>query len=128
MMRVNMEDAGYDVSLSLPVLPHLPVIDQPFRQGDLYQIRCAVEAHAAESELTQVQVGWLVLIASELVVNVMMHAGASGRLRMWRGKTGVVLQVADRGQGIADPDNVGLVKPPPERRSGRGLWAVRTLA
>lgn len=100
----------------------------PFAAGSLYQIRATVADHAARVVRESERVEYLVLIASELVVNAIRHGDGHGRLRMWFDAGDVYLQVADYGRGMVSPAVAGAARPVPGRSRGRGLWVVRTLA
>ena len=70
--------------------------------------------------------GDLVLAASELCTNSVLHAGGGGVLRLWREPTQVVLEVLDQGT-LIDP-LAGRVPAPADRPGGRGLVLVNLLA
>ncbi|NUT36252.1 MAG: ATP-binding protein [Hamadaea sp.] len=99
-----------------------------FRAGDLHRVRQTVSAYAHEWGVPGDRAGTLLLVASELAVNAVRHGGGIGRLRLWRDSTGVVCEVADRGPGLADPEQAGRTAPGPRQSGGRGLWILRTVA
>jgi signal transduction histidine kinase len=67
-------------------------------------------------------------VAHELSSNAVRHGGGTGRLRLWRTATALVVQVSDTGHGLADPVQAGRTRPLPSVPGGRGLWIVRHLA
>jgi DNA-binding response OmpR family regulator len=64
-----------------------------------------------------------VLVASELVANVLDHAHSSSELALSIAGPTVRIEVADRGSGTPEPR-----RPEPEQESGRGLQVVSALA
>jgi anti-sigma regulatory factor (Ser/Thr protein kinase) len=105
-----------------------PILSESFATGRLYRMRSTVAAHAGRVLHDRDRVDQFVLMASELVVNAILHGGGSGWLRMWLTGTAVYAQVTDRGPGMADPENAGKTKPDAGQACNRGLWIVRTLA
>ncbi len=106
----------------------MPLLDLPFTEGYLYQIRSTVAAHASQAQLSTALIDELVLIASELVINTVRHGGGAGQLSMWTDRGHVYLQVADSGPGMPNPGTAGCEQPAPGEEHGRGLWVVRTLS
>jgi anti-sigma regulatory factor (Ser/Thr protein kinase) len=103
-------------------------LDQHFDRDDLYAVRAAVAAHAADLGAPPERVRHLVIIASELASNAVRHGGGRGRLRLWRFDGAVRCEVSDEGPGIADPRNAGVANPSALAPGGRGLWVVRQLS
>lgn len=99
-----------------------------FRAGDLHHVRQAVSAYAHDWGVPVDRAGTLLLVASELAVNVVRHGGGAGRLRLWRDATGVVCEVADSGPGLDHPEQVGRTAPGPRQSGGRGLWILRAVS
>jgi anti-sigma regulatory factor (Ser/Thr protein kinase) len=108
-------------------VPDRVPLDQRFVRGDLYAIRAAVAAHASALGAAQEDVENLVIVASELATNAIVHGGGSGRLRLWSVDGMLAMQVADEGQGLPDPDHAGLRRQDPAAPGGRGLWLARQL-
>jgi anti-sigma regulatory factor (Ser/Thr protein kinase) len=67
----------------------------------------------------------LVIAASELAANSVMHGGGSGTLRLWRENGSLLAEVEDRGQ-IEEP-LVGRLRPGIAQEGGRGLWLANQL-
>jgi anti-sigma regulatory factor (Ser/Thr protein kinase) len=105
-------------------------LDQWFRgAGSLAALRSAVAAHGSRLGLRGERLEVLVVIAHELAANAIRHAGGGGRLRVWADAGAVHCEVADRGQGMENPDGYGWHTPPPAGHDGgRGLFFVRRLA
>ncbi len=70
--------------------------------------------------------GDLVLAASELCTNSVLHGGGEGVLRLWREPGHVVVEVCDHGT-LADP-LAGRIPAPQGSLGGRGLVLVNLLA
>lgn len=103
-------------------------LDQAFDARALYQTRAAVAAWADRRGVTGRTLEALLIIASELASNAVVHGGGTGRLRMWQAGQRIVCEVSDSGPGIDDPLTAGNRRPEPQERGGRGLWIVRRLA
>jgi anti-sigma regulatory factor (Ser/Thr protein kinase) len=103
------------------------VLDQRFDIDGLYMLRAAASAFADRLGLSREQVESLLIVASELANNAILHGGGSGRLRLWRTGDQLYCQVTDNGPGIADR-STGISRPPQNDRGGRGLWVTRQLS
>ncbi len=103
-------------------------LDLRFDGADLYALRAAVAAHAADLGAPPELVAHLVIIASELASNAVRHGGGTGRLRLSREDSGLCCVVDDSGPGMAEPSVAGRSAPSPLAHGGRGLWIVRRLA
>jgi anti-sigma regulatory factor (Ser/Thr protein kinase) len=126
-----MADARTPGSRSSPAaldgVPREVALDQPFRTGDLYLLRAAVAAHASALGGLAEQVDSLVVVASELATNAVVHGGGHGRLLLWRVDNRIALQVSDQGSGFADAAAAGTTPQAPAATGGRGLWIARRL-
>ncbi len=110
-----------------PGLPDEVALDQPFRAGELYTLRAAVAAHASELGGGPDQVEALMIVASELATNAILHGGGRGQLRLWSAGGRLHMRVSDHGKGIPDPGHAGLDPQEPSALGGRGLWIARQL-
>ncbi len=104
-----------------------PSLDLRFDAGRLFALRAAVAAHASSLGADDEELDRVLLVAQELAGNAIRHGGGGGRLRLWWSEGGIVCEVSDSGDGLADPRAVGLGPPPITSPTGRGLWIVRTL-
>jgi anti-sigma regulatory factor (Ser/Thr protein kinase) len=102
-------------------------LDHRFSTGGLYALRSAVAAHASDLGAPDRQVESLVIVASELATNAILHGGGRGRLRLWRTDGRIAMRVSDYGRGLADPAVVGMTPQSPAATGGRGLWITRHL-
>jgi anti-sigma regulatory factor (Ser/Thr protein kinase) len=105
--------------------PRAPVTELPFSREHLADVRHMVRRAAADAELSAERSEELVLAASELAANSVQHGGGGGSARVWRQDGALLCEVSDRGRLQAAL--VGRVQPPPDQRSGRGLWLVNQL-
>jgi len=106
--------------------PHGPVEHFPFDRFQLSAVRRFIEAAAAEAGVDRARRSDVVLAASELAANSIVHGGGTGEARAWREPDAFLCEVVDAGV-IRDP-MVGLRPPPPEQLNGRGLWIVNRVA
>jgi len=107
------------------------LLDIGFGRGQLYQVRQTVVAHAQSGGAGPATVEAVLLVASELAVNVIRHGGGRGRLRLWRTADAFYCEVADDGPGMADPSSAGLGPDDAGHDAShgkRGLWIVRMVA
>jgi len=96
-----------------------------FNVGDLGEVRRRVAAAAEEVGMYPEGVADLVIAASELAANSVMHGGGHGALRLWREDGRALVEVEDRGR-IEDP-LVGRLRPSISQEGGRGLWLANKL-
>jgi anti-sigma regulatory factor (Ser/Thr protein kinase) len=66
-----------------------------------------------------------VLAVNEAVVNTVIHAGGSGRLRTWTDGCAFLCEIRDWGR-IDDP-LAGRRRPSTDQAGGRGLWLIHQL-
>ncbi len=96
-----------------------------FARDGLPQARRRVGEAAALVGLAADRVADLVLAASELAANSVVHGGGTGTLRIWRDGERLVVEIEDRGM-IEEP-LAGRVRPEQTQVSGRGLWLANQL-
>lgn len=114
--------ADYNLPLPAPTLP----VEFRFDLPRLAPARGFAETWASRYGLREPRRDDLVLAASELCTNSVLHGGGEGVLRLWREAGQVVLEVCDHGT-LTDP-LAGRVPAPPGRPGGRGLVLVNLLA
>lgn len=103
-------------------LPRRPVETDafPFDRTELFDVRQRVEWAARSAGLSSQRVADLVVAASELAANSIVHGGGSGRLHVWREGSALLVEVEDGGR--VRPPLAGRMRPTPTQIGGRGLW------
>jgi len=96
-----------------------------FDLTELSEVRRRVAAAAELAGMDPQGVADLVIAASELAANSVMHGGGSGTLRLWRENGSLLTEVEDRGR-IKEP-LVGRLRPDVAQEGGRGLWLANQL-
>jgi anti-sigma regulatory factor (Ser/Thr protein kinase) len=122
MQTTRMETETLHASLSLAPLK---ARRQEFGLDDLHDVRALVAAAATASGLSPGRTNDLVVAASELAANSILHGGGRGLASVWGGDGAVFVEVADAGT-ITDP-GVGRDRPDPSSMSGRGLYIATQL-
>jgi len=103
-------------------LPERPAACEPFEfdRTGLFDVRQRVAWLAEGAGLSHQDTTDLVVAASELAANSIVHGGGTGTLHAWREDGRLLVEVEDRGS-IEEP-LVGRVRPLPTQVGGRGLW------
>ncbi|HEV7614935.1 MAG TPA: anti-sigma factor RsbA family regulatory protein [Solirubrobacterales bacterium] len=91
-----------------------------FDRTGLFDVRQRVAWTAKSCGLPEQKATDVVVAASELAANSIVHGGGSGVLHVWRENESLLVEIEDRGT-IEEP-LVGRVKPAPSDVGGRGLW------
>jgi anti-sigma regulatory factor (Ser/Thr protein kinase) len=94
--------------------------------GDQHLFRARLSAMARDEGLGADRVQQLVLAASEVATNALVHGERPVRAQVWTTGGEIVCEVADAGAGIADP-LVGWRVPHPAVPGGWGLPMTRQL-
>jgi anti-sigma regulatory factor (Ser/Thr protein kinase) len=107
----------------------LPAPDPPVAElpptACLSEIRYFTEARAESAGLPAERATDLLIAVNEIAANSLRHAGRPPWVRAWRGRDGLVVELADPGH-VADL-LAGRRTPSPESESGRGLWLANQL-
>jgi len=98
---------------------------QEFGLDDLHAVRALVAAAATAGGLAPGRTNDLVVAASELAANSVLHGGGRGLASVWGDDGAIFVEVADAGT-ITD-STVGQVRPDPVSEHGRGLYIANQL-
>jgi anti-sigma regulatory factor (Ser/Thr protein kinase) len=99
---------------------------QEFGLDDLHDVRALVAAAATAAGMSPSRTNDLVVAASELAANSILHGGGRGLASVWGEEGAIYVEVADAGT-ITDP-TVGHVRPDPTSEHGRGLYIANQLS
>ena len=115
---------GEGLRAGFPLAPlHAGRLD--FGLDDLHDVRSLVATGASAGGLEPGRISDLVVAASELAANSILHGGGRGLATVWDDGESVYVEVADAGT-IVDP-MVGEVRPDPAAEGGRGLYIANQL-
>jgi anti-sigma regulatory factor (Ser/Thr protein kinase) len=117
--------ARLDTSVDGPAAE--PAIELEFNLEDLPTIRRVVGSFALDARLEVTRTEALVLAVNEITTNAVIHGRPPATVRLWNADGEVVVEVADRGDGIRDV-LAGQLTPSTVSRDGRGLWMARQLS
>ncbi len=129
-MSMSSADRAYHSRRRPPISPAPGVVDvdHPFDADSLYELRATLAAHASHLGALSEQIENLLIVATELATNAILHGGGNGRIKLWHNDNLLYCQVSDSGPGIADPA-VGSTPPnSPHTDGGRGIWICRNLS
>jgi len=98
---------------------------QEFGLDDLHEVRALVAAAATAAGVSPGRTNDLVVAASELGANSVLHGGGRGLVSVWGEEGAIFVEIADAGT-ITDP-TVGRVRPAPSSENGRGLYIANQL-
>jgi anti-sigma regulatory factor (Ser/Thr protein kinase) len=112
------------LNATLPLAP-LSARRLEFGLDDLHEIRSLAAAAAERGGLAPDRASDLVVAASELAANSILHGGGRGLATVWDEADAVFVEVADAGT-ITDP-NVGRRRPDPAAENGRGLYIANQI-
>lgn len=93
---------------------------------DLHPMRERLAAEARTAGLGDYQIQCLALAATEIVTNVLHHAGTIATIKTWTEEFRFCCEIADKGPGLADP--LAAYQPPAPASGRCGLWLARTFS
>ena len=96
------------------------VVTVGFDDATLQPLRRFIAAHAVAAGLDEVRIGELVVAASEIATNAIVHGRGDGRVRVWTDAGHLVCEITGPGH-ITDP-LVGRLRPAHAQTHGRGIW------
>jgi anti-sigma regulatory factor (Ser/Thr protein kinase) len=103
-----------------------PLLSRDFDRDTLDETRDAVLTQGAGHGLADLALYNFTLAVTEVVTNAVRHGGDRGHLSMWRDADDLVVEVADRGNGIPAPRRAPT-GPRPGQVGGWGLWLTRQI-
>jgi anti-sigma regulatory factor (Ser/Thr protein kinase) len=108
-------------------LPSRPAGSDAFRfdRVGLFDVRQRVGWAARSAGLSARAATDLVVAASELAANSIVHGGGGGALHIWRQPDRLLVEIEDRGS-LENP-LAGRERPPPTQVGGRGLWIANQV-
>lgn len=120
--RVRSDAYGSERDCFAGSLPPRPGADTGFEfdRTGLFDVRQRVAWAAKSAGLPESDATDLVVAASEVAANSIVHGGGTGTLHVWREGDRLLVEVEDRGT-ITEP-LVGRVRPRHAQVGGRGLW------
>jgi anti-sigma regulatory factor (Ser/Thr protein kinase) len=99
--------------------------DFAYDRTRLAAVRHLVKRVAEEAGIAVGRTADLVVAASELAANSVVHGGGAGTLRTWRERDRLLIEFEDR--GTIDEPLAGRLRPAPTQEGGRGLWLANQL-
>jgi anti-sigma regulatory factor (Ser/Thr protein kinase) len=120
-LAADMSTAYLDAPLPDP--PSGGVLE--FGYDDIRAVRDRVSAHVVMSGMEAERGFDLLVAASEIATNSLLHGGGHGELRVWHDDAHIVCEFSDRGV-IANP-LAGRKPPEPDAEGQRGLWIANQL-
>jgi anti-sigma regulatory factor (Ser/Thr protein kinase) len=105
--------------------PATPTETLAFERDTLGEVRRVVARRASAAGLDSERASDVILAASEIATNSVIHGGGHGVLRVWDDDGALVCEVRDRGH-IRDP-LAGRRRPGPARSGGWGLWIAHRV-
>lgn len=91
----------------------------------LHELRSFAARAAAQAGLSDERAEDLIVAASEIAANSVVHGGGSGRASAWSEQGALLFETRDAGH-IEEP-LAGRVRPAPTQAKGRGLWMANQL-
>jgi anti-sigma regulatory factor (Ser/Thr protein kinase) len=123
---VDPRDFCGRLDATVGVQRHPPSLELQFELDDLPLVRRLIGSFALDAGLTGARTEEIVLAANEIATNAVIHGRPPTTVRAWHGNAEIIVEVADRGDGIEDV-LAGQLSPPPDVSGGRGLWLTRLL-
>jgi anti-sigma regulatory factor (Ser/Thr protein kinase) len=123
MQTIQTETENLHAELSLAPLK---ARRQEFGLDELHDVRALVAAAATAAGLSPSRTNDLVVAASELAANSILHGGGRGLASVWGAEGAIFVEVADGGT-ITDP-TVGRMRPDATSEHGRGLYIANQLS
>ncbi|MDI6105212.1 STAS domain-containing protein [Actinoplanes sp. NEAU-A12] len=98
------------------------ILAEPFDRAGIRLVRQRLSSYAASCGISEQEQYKLVLAASEIMANAVLHGGGSGRITASRRGDRLCLEVVDHGPGIPRHYLGERPRPRPGRIGSSGLW------
>ena len=105
--------------------PRAVMSETAFALPTLALVRRRVKQCAHQTGFSDRRSADLVLAASEVASNSVMHGGGSGTIRIWSDGVALVCEFSDAGH-MANPS--AATQPPSSDIGGRGLWVATQMS
>ena len=103
------------------------LLDRRFGRDDITLIRHEVAARLTAAGVAGDRLQGFVLAVNEVVTNVVLHAGGTGRVRLWLAGGSAWCSVTDSGPGIPARYLSAPEVPEAFEVGGRGIWLAYQL-
>jgi anti-sigma regulatory factor (Ser/Thr protein kinase) len=103
------------------------LVDRRFSRDEITLVRHEVSARLRAAGLAGDRLQGFVLAVNEVVTNVVLHAGGSGRLVLWLAGLSAWCSVTDSGPGIPARYLTAPEAPEAFEVGGRGIWLAHQL-
>ncbi|WP_184954025.1 ATP-binding protein [Paractinoplanes abujensis] len=120
--------AGVSPTVLAEPVPAAPgrLLDRRFGRDEITLVRHEVSARLTAAGLGGDRLAGFVLAVNEIVTNVVLHAGGSGRVLLWLAGGSAWCSVTDSGPGI--PAHLTTPEIPEAYEvGGRGIWLAHQL-
>jgi anti-anti-sigma factor len=105
----------------------VPILDEPFDRQGIRAIRGRLSTYATSCGLSGYDRYKLLLAATEIMANAVIHGGGRGTINVDRRGDLLVLRITDHGSGIPRRHRAENPRPRPGRIGSSGLWLARQL-
>jgi len=110
-----------------PAAAAVPILDEPFDRQGIKAIRGRLSTYATSCGLSGYDRYKLVLAATEIMANAVIHGGGRGTINVDRRGDLLVLEITDHGAGIPHRHRAESPRPRPGRVGSSGLWLARHI-
>lgn len=119
-------DVLAEMPAAAPLLLGAPDVELAFTAWQLHEVRTAVAELAGQGAFDTTRIEDVVLAVNEIATNAVEHGSGEARLALWLTSCGIIAEVHDRGESLAEP-LPGMRAPHPSDPRGRGVWIARQL-
>ncbi|KHD72093.1 hypothetical protein MB27_42220 [Actinoplanes utahensis] len=105
----------------------MEILDERFDLDSIAKVRAQLSGYAVSCGMSEQDRYKLVLAASEIMANAVLHGGGSGRITVNRLADRLHLEIRDTGRGIPRRHLGDRPPPRPGRIGSQGLWMARQI-